>query len=79
VIWVDFQGNPGQTKKIARLNHVTFPVVYDAHGAMIKAWAIQGVPYFLLLDSHGRVVDARLGHQTLGQLTRLLAERRATH
>jgi hypothetical protein len=78
VIWVDFQNNPGRARKIARINHLTFRVVFDGHGAMIKAWAIQGVPYFLLLDSHGRVVDARLGHQTLAQLTRMLAERRAT-
>jgi hypothetical protein len=79
VIWVDFQDNARQARKIARLNQVTFPVVFDGHGAMIKAWAIQGVPYFLLLDSHGRVVDARLGHQTPTQLTRMLAERRAPH
>jgi outer membrane lipoprotein-sorting protein len=73
VVWVDFQGAPGRTKKIARLNHVTFPVVYDAHGAMTKAWAIPGVPYFLLLDSRGRVIEAHF-HQTAAQITRMLAE-----
>jgi hypothetical protein len=78
VVWVDFQGNPGKTKKMARLNHLTFPVVYDAHGAMVKAWAIQGVPYFLLLDSRGRVIEAHF-HQTPAQITRLLAESRAPH
>jgi peroxiredoxin len=76
VIWVDFQGKPGQARKTARLNHVTFPVVFDGHGAMIKAWAIQGVPYWLLLDSRGRVIEAHL-HQTEAQLTTMLAEGRA--
>jgi hypothetical protein len=76
VVWVDFEGNPGRTKKIARLNHVTFPVVYDARGAIVKAWAIPGVPYFLLLDSRGRVIEAHF-HQTPAQITRLLAESRA--
>jgi hypothetical protein len=78
VIWVEVQGTARQAKKIARLNRVTFPVVVDSGepGAVIKAWAIQGVPYFLLLDSRGQVIEAHF-HQTTAQLTRMLAERRA--
>jgi hypothetical protein len=45
---------------------------------MNKAWAIPGVPYFLLLDSRGRVIEAHF-RQTAAQLTRMLAERRAPH
>jgi peroxiredoxin len=78
VVWVETQGNAQQTKKIARLNHVTFTVVIDTGtpGAVNKAWATQGVPFFVLLDSRGRVIEAHF-HQTAAQLTRLLAEQRA--
>jgi hypothetical protein len=50
VVFVDVQGKARQARKLARLNHVTFPVVVDGGdpGAVIKAWAISGVPYFLL-------------------------------
>ena len=73
VIWVDFQGTPGVARKIARLNHLTFPVVVDHKGSSVKAWAVQSFPYWLLLDAHGRVVEARLKRQTVAQLEQLLA------
>jgi len=73
VIWVDFQGTPAEAKKIARLNQLTFPVVVDHNGSSIKAWAVQSFPYWLLLDAHGRVVEARLKPQTVDQLNQLLA------
>jgi peroxiredoxin len=76
VVWVDFQGNPGQARKIARLNRLTFPIVFDKPATVMKAWAVQGFPYFLLLDSRGRVIEAHF-HQTAAQLTRMLAEGRA--
>jgi outer membrane lipoprotein-sorting protein len=80
VIWVEIRGNAPQTKKIARLNHVTFTVVIDTGnpGAVIKAWATQGVPSFVLLDSRGRVIEAHF-HQTAAQLTTMLGEHRAPH
>jgi hypothetical protein len=37
---------------------------------------IQGYPYWLLLDSHGRVIEARFGPQTVTQLKQLLAKAR---
>jgi hypothetical protein len=79
VVWVQIQGKARQAKKIARLNRVTFPTLVDSGNpsAVVKAWAIQGVPYFLLLDPHGRVVEAHF-HQTAAQLTRMLAKGRAT-
>jgi hypothetical protein len=46
-------------------------------GAVIKAWAMPGVPCFPLLDSRGRVIEAHF-QQAAAQLTRMLAERRAT-
>jgi peroxiredoxin len=75
VVWVDLQGTVEQARKIARHNHVPFPVVVDywKRDVVSKAWKIQNYPYWLLLDSHGRVMEARLKPQTTAQLRRLLA------
>jgi hypothetical protein len=80
VVWVDiiFFGENGRgAKKVARLNHLTFPIVLDHKEASHKAWGRGGYPYWVLLDSRGRVIEARLKPQTVAQLTKMLAERRA--
>jgi peroxiredoxin len=78
VIWVDILGGKAQgAKKLARLNHFTLPIVIDHKEASHKAWAFDGYPYLLLLDSRGRVIEAHF-HQTTAQLTRMLDERRAS-
>jgi hypothetical protein len=74
VIWVDAEGNTKAAKTIARLNNLTFPVIVDK-GAVEKAWAPQSFPKWVLLDSHGHVIEARLGPQTVAQLEQLLARR----
>jgi peroxiredoxin len=74
VIWVDAQGNTKAAKTIARLNHLTFPVIVDK-GAVEKAWAPQSMPKWVLLDPNGHVIEARLGPQTVAQLEQLLARR----
>jgi hypothetical protein len=45
----------------------------------MKAWKLQGYPYWLLLDSRGRVIEARFNSPgptpiTTAQLERLLAK-----
>jgi peroxiredoxin len=73
VIWVDSEGGGVQeAKKLARLNHLTVPGVFD-EGAVKKAWGGGSVPRWVLLDSRGRVIEARLGPQTVAQLEQLLA------
>lgn len=76
VLWVDLQGSAEEARKIVQHNHLTFPVVIDVGfpGEVIKAWKIQNYPYWLLLDSHGRVIEARLKPQTAAQLKQLLAK-----
>jgi hypothetical protein len=74
ILWVDLQGRAGEARKIVRYNRLTFPVVVDAHGASIKAWNIQAYPFWVLLDSRGRVIEARLKPQTIAQLKHLLGE-----
>lgn len=77
VVWVDVLGGKAQgARKLARLNHFTLPIVIDHKEASNKAWAFQGYPYWLLLDSRGRVIEAHF-HQTAAQITRMLAESRA--
>jgi peroxiredoxin len=77
LIWVDFEGTDSEAKKLARLNHLSFPVVVDPKGSSLKAWGIQAFPYWLLLDARGRVVEGRLKPQTVAQVTTMLVEHRA--
>jgi len=39
-------------------------VVVDEHEAGRKAWKVQAWPYWLLLDAHGGVIEARFKPQT---------------
>lgn len=77
VIWVDLQGTAQEANKLARLNHLTFPVILDPQGTSLKTWAIQAFPYWLLLDPRGSVIEARLKPETVAELTTMLAEHRA--
>jgi peroxiredoxin len=76
IVWVDYQGNAEQARKIVQHNHLTVPVVVDAGypGAIIRAWNIQAYPYWLLLDTRGRVIEARFKPQTIAQLEQLVAK-----
>jgi peroxiredoxin len=83
IVWVDIEGGragPAQARKVVRHNHLTFPVVNDNqgpgmnHSNSLKAWRYQAFPYWVLLDSHGRVIEARLKPQTLAQLQQLVHE-----
>jgi peroxiredoxin len=73
-VWVDPQGRTVEARKIARHNGLTLPVVVDSKGASIKAWNIEGVPYWVLLDADGRVIEARYKPQTTAKLDELLTK-----
>jgi hypothetical protein len=75
VVWVDMQGSAEQARKIARHNQLEFPVVVDfwKRDVASKTWKIQSYHYWLLLDSQGRVVEARLKPQTAAQLRQLVS------
>jgi peroxiredoxin len=79
IVWVDIEGTGrAQARRVVRHNHLTFPVVDDNqgpglnHSNSLRAWKWQYYPYWVLLDSHGRVVEARLKPQTLAQLRQLV-------
>jgi len=75
VVWVDGDGaKADEAVKIVRHNHLTVTVVIDARGASRKAWRVQAWPYWVLLDSRGRVLEARLKPQTSAQLEQMLAK-----
>jgi len=78
IVWVDLQGTAKEAKAIQHYNRLTLPIVVDDwhRNAVIKAWNIQAYPYWLLLDAHGRVIEARFKPQTISQLDQLLARAR---
>jgi len=45
----------------------------SSSGAVGEAWGLESVPIWVLLDADGRVVEVRLGPQTLSELNELLA------
>ena len=77
IFWVDWEWPKAEeARKVVRHNHLTFSVVIDARDASRKAWGGGSWPYWVLLDSRGRVVEARLKPQTTAQLEQLLARAR---
>jgi peroxiredoxin len=79
IVWVDVFGQgPAQARRVIRHNNLTFLVVTDNHGPgtnhsnSLRAWNYQAWPYWVLLDSHGRVIEARFKPQTLTQLQQLV-------
>jgi hypothetical protein len=76
IVWVDLQGTAKEAKAIQHHNHLALPVVVDDwhRNVVIKAWNIQAYPYWLLLDAHGRVIEAQFKPQTTTQLDQLLAK-----
>jgi peroxiredoxin len=81
IVWVDVFGQgPAQARKVVRHNNLTFPVVTDPQGPGInhsnseRAWNYQAYPYWVLLDSHGRLIEARFKPQTLTELRQLVNE-----
>ena len=74
VVWVDLQGSAERARKIRRHNRLSFPVVVDAAGASIRSWKFRAYPYWVLLDSQGGVVEARLGPQSITELRQLAAK-----
>ena len=75
VIWVNGpHGEAATTPKIKRHNHLPFPAVTASGRALDQAWKIEAIPYWVLLDSRGRVIEARLKPQTTAQLEQMLAK-----
>jgi thiol-disulfide isomerase/thioredoxin len=74
VVWVNGpQGRAAMTRRIEQHNHLPFPAVTSSGNSLIKAWKVQAVPFWVLLDARGRVIEARLKPQTTAQLEQLLA------
>lgn len=73
-VWVNFQGSAIAAEQIIRKGGYSFPVVDDSSGSIGKAWGVEGIPTWVLLDADGRVVEVRLKPQTFEQLEELLAK-----
>jgi thiol-disulfide isomerase/thioredoxin len=71
---VDVGRKADEARKILAAQGYEFRVVVEEEDAQIdRAWGIQVVPTWVLLDRDGRVVEVRLGVQTVEQLHGLLA------
>jgi peroxiredoxin len=78
IAWVDILSANAEreARKIVHHNHLTFPVVIDAEEEVVESWKVQSFPFWALLDSDGRVIEARLKPQTTAELRQMLAKAR---
>lgn len=74
LISVDWGGLAEEARRIVEAGGYTFPVVGDEDGSIGEAWGIQGVPFWVLLDEEGRVLEARVKPQTVEQLEEMLGQ-----
>lgn len=71
---VDFSSTSDKVGKNVQEGGYTFPLVVDSSGNVGKAWGVEAVPLWVLLDAEGRVVEVRLRPQTLAVLNDLLVK-----
>jgi peroxiredoxin len=54
-------------------NHLNFPVINDADGALARRWGIRGVPTSFILDAAGHIRFVEVGYTTEAGLRLRLA------
>lgn len=69
---VNFQGTASEARKIMSQLGYQFPVVDDRVKTISRAWGVDSIPVWVLLDRDGRVVEVRVRPQTVEQLEEML-------
>lgn len=79
VVWIDLDGDADEASDTMERLGYTFPVVLDpgsrgdaTHDSPEDAWAVTGWPLYVMLDAEGRVVEVRLGPQSVAELKEML-------
>lgn len=71
-------GDAGNVRDVLRKRELDWPTVVDEDGALARAFALPGVPAFVVIDAQGRIADTQIGYTSeAGMRLRLwLAARR---
>jgi cytochrome c biogenesis protein CcmG, thiol:disulfide interchange protein DsbE len=59
IVGVTYQDNSGASETFVRQNHLTYPVVRDVNGNLVRAFGTTGVPETFVINRQGRVVALR--------------------
>jgi cytochrome c biogenesis protein CcmG, thiol:disulfide interchange protein DsbE len=78
VLGVTYLDNSNDSEQFVRQQHITYPVIRDVNGALVRSLGSTGVPETFVIDRQGRIAALRRYQLTgnwLNQTLRLLGER----
>ena len=59
VVGVTYQDTPGDSLSFVHQEHITYPVLRDVGGDLVRSWGVNGVPETFVITRQGRVVALR--------------------
>lgn len=76
VLAVNLQEDPETIREFLRENRYTFPVLLDTQGTAARAYGVEGIPTFVLIDEEGYICWVKVGasQEMERELYRMLKE-----
>jgi cytochrome c biogenesis protein CcmG/thiol:disulfide interchange protein DsbE len=59
VVGVTYQDTSGDSEAFVRQEHISYPVLRDIGGDLVRSWGVSGVPETFVINRQGRVVALR--------------------
>ena len=59
VVGVTYQDTPGDSLSFVHQEHITYPVLRDVGGNLVRSWGVNGVPETFVINRQGRIVALR--------------------
>lgn len=59
VVGVTYQDTPGDSLNFVRQEHITYPVLRDVGGNLVRSWGVNGVPETFVINRQGQIVALR--------------------
>lgn len=59
VVGITYLDNSGASETFVHQEHITYPVLRDVSGSLVRAWGVNGVPETFVLNRQGQVVALR--------------------
>lgn len=57
-------GDAGNVRRVLRERELDWPALVDEDGALLRRYALPGVPAFVVIDASGRVAGTQVGYTT---------------
>lgn len=59
IVGVTYLDTSGDAESFARQEHITYPVLRDINGNLVRSWGVNGVPETFVINRQGRIVAIR--------------------